>query len=47
MLKMVKLVTILKKIAKDVCVGGHDGSGSDNGKLHEMCTLSPREWERA
>ena len=47
MLKIAKLAPILKKIAKDVGVGGHDRSGIDNGKLHEMCTLSPREWERA
>src|SRR5262249_49137516 len=47
MLKMAKLALILKKIAKDVRVGSHDGSGRDDGKLHETCTLSPRGWERA
>jgi len=41
-LKMAKLAPILKEIAKNVRVGGHDGSGLYNGKLHETFALSPR-----
>src|SRR3989442_4537184 len=44
---MVKLAPILKEIAKDVRVGGHDGSRSHDGKLHEPFALSRRGWERA
>ena len=47
MLEMVKLAPILKEVAKDVRVGGHNGSGSDERKLHERFALSPRGWERA
>jgi hypothetical protein len=47
MLEMVKLASILKEIAKDVRVGGHDGSRSHDGKLHETFALSRRGWERA
>jgi hypothetical protein len=47
MLEMAKLAPILKEIAKDVRVGGHNGSGSDDRKLHERFALSPRGWERA
>ena len=46
-LEVVKLAPILKEIAKDVRVGGHDGSRSYNGKLHETFALSPRGWNRA
>ena len=46
-LEMVKLAPILKEIAKDVRVGGHDGSRSHDGKLHELFALSRRGWERA
>src|SRR6266571_4719201 len=46
-LEMVKLAPILKEIAKDVRVGGHDGSRSHDGKLHEPFALSRRGWERA
>ena len=42
-LEMAKLAPILKEIAKDVRVGGHDGSGSHDGKLHETVALSPRD----
>src|SRR5215831_2762425 len=42
MLEMAKLAPILKEIAKDVRVCGHNGSGSDNGKLHEPVALSSR-----
>ena len=44
---MVKLAPILKEITKDLGVGRHDGSGTDDGKLHEVLTLSPRGWDRA
>jgi hypothetical protein len=46
MLEVAKLAPILKEIAKDVRVGGHNGSGSDDGKLHEPVTLSSRGWDR-
>src|SRR2546430_3614473 len=46
-LEMLKLAPILKEIAKDVRVGGHDGSRSHDGKLHELFALSRRGWERA
>src|SRR2546426_11934020 len=46
-LEMVKLAPILKEITKDLGVGRHDGSGTDDGKLHEVLTLSPRGWDRA
>jgi hypothetical protein len=36
---MAKLVPILKEISEDVGVGGHDGSKSDDGKLHETFAL--------
>jgi len=42
MLEMVKLASILKEIAKDVRVGGHDGSRRYDGKLHETFALSRR-----
>jgi len=44
---MVKLAPILKEIAKDIRVGGHDGSRSYDGKLHKTFALSRRGWERA
>jgi hypothetical protein len=47
MLEMAKLAPILKEIAKNVCVGGHNRSGSDNGKLHMPVALSSRGWDRA
>jgi hypothetical protein len=47
MLEMVKLAPIRKEIAKEVRVGGHDGSRSHDGKLHEPFALSRRGWERA
>ncbi len=47
MLEMAKLAPILTEIAKDVRMGGHDGSGSDDGKLHEAFALSSRGWGRA
>src|SRR5712692_5503858 len=37
----------VNRIFTDIRMGGHDGSGSNDGKLHETCTLSPRGWERA
>ena len=46
-LEVVKLAPILKEIAKDVRVGGHDGSRSYHGQLHETFALSPRGWIRA
>ena len=46
-LEMLKLAPILKEIAKNVRVGGHDGSGRYDGKLHETFALSPRGWMRA
>ena len=47
MLEMLKLAPILQEIAQDVCVGGHNGSGSYDRKLHEMCALAPRGGDRA
>jgi hypothetical protein len=47
MLEMTKLALILKEIAKDVRVGGHDGSRGYNGKLHEAFALSSGGEERA
>jgi hypothetical protein len=47
MLEMVKLAPILKEIAKNVRVGGHDGSRRYDRKLHETFALSRRGWERA
>ena len=47
MIKMAKLASILKEIAKDIRMGGHNGSRSDDGKLHETCTLSPKGWDKA
>jgi hypothetical protein len=47
MLEMAKLAPILKEITKDVRVGGHNGSGSDDGKLHEPGALSSRGRYRA
>ena len=46
-LKMAKLAPILKEISKNIRVGGHDGSGRYDGKLHETFALSPRGWIRA
>jgi hypothetical protein len=46
-LKMVKLAPILKEIPKAVRVGGHDGSRSHNGKLHETFALSRQREKRA
>jgi hypothetical protein len=46
-LEMVKLAPILKESAKNLRVGGHDGSGRYDGKLHETFALSPRGWIRA
>jgi hypothetical protein len=40
---MLKLAPILKKIPKDVRVGGHHGSGSHDWKLHEMLPLDPED----
>jgi len=42
MLEMAKLAPIYKEIAKDIRVGGHHGSRSHDGKLHETFALSPR-----
>jgi hypothetical protein len=47
MLKRAKLAPILTEIAKDIRVGGHDGSRRYDGQLHETFALSPRGWERA
>ena len=47
MLEMAKLAPILKEIAKDVRVGGHDGSRSYDGQLHKTFALSPKGWNRA
>jgi len=47
MLEMLKLAPILKEIAKDRRMGGHDGSWGYNGKLHETFALSPKGWDRA
>ena len=47
MLEMLKLAPILKEIAKDRRMGGHDGSRGYNGKLHETFALSPKGWDRA
>jgi len=41
-LKMAKLAPILKEISKNIRVGGHDGSGRYDGKLHATFALSPR-----
>ena len=46
-LEMLKLAPILKEIPKNLRVGGHDGSGRYDGKLHETFALSPRGWIRA
>jgi hypothetical protein len=43
-LEMLKLAPILKEIAKDLRMGGHDGSGGHDGKLHQAFTLV-MEWE--
>ena len=45
-LKWAKLAPILQEIAKDIRMGGHDGSGRDDGKRHKTFALSPREWNR-
>src|SRR6266852_2302319 len=42
-LEMLKLAPILKKIPKDVRVGGHHGSGSHDWKLHEMLPFDPED----
>jgi len=42
MLEMATRAPILKELAKDVCVGSHDGSGRYDGKLHETFALSSR-----
>jgi len=42
MLDMVKLASMLNEIPPAVRVGGHDGSGSHDGKLHETFALSRR-----
>src|SRR5262249_54273530 len=42
MLEMLKLASILKEIPKAVGVGGHDRSGSHDGKLHKTFALSPK-----
>jgi hypothetical protein len=47
MLKMAKLAPILKEITKDVRVSSHDGSRSDDGKLHKTFALSPKGAGRA
>src|SRR5436309_4377457 len=41
---MLKLAPILKEISKDFRMGGHDGSGGHDGKLHQAFTLV-MEWE--
>jgi hypothetical protein len=41
-LKMAQLAPILKEISKNLRVGGHEGSGRYDGKLHETFALSPR-----
>ena len=46
-LEMAKLASILKEVAQDVRVGGHDGHGSYDGKLHATFALSHRGWDRA
>jgi hypothetical protein len=46
-LKMAKLAPILKEITKDVRVGSHDGSRSDDGKLHKTFALSSKGGGRA
>jgi hypothetical protein len=43
MLEMAKLAPILTKISKDVRMGGHDGSGSYDGKLHETLPFDPED----
>ena len=47
LLEMAQLAPMLTEIAKDVRMGGHDGSGSYDGKLHEPFALSSRGWGRA
>ena len=47
MLEMLQLAPILKEIAKEVRVGSHDGSRSDDGKLHKTFALSPKGGGRA
>jgi len=47
MLEMLQLAPILKEIAKEVRVGSHDGSRSDDGKLHKTCALAPKGGGRA
>jgi len=42
MLEMAKRAPIFKEIPKDIRVGGHHGSRSHDGKLHETFALSPR-----
>jgi hypothetical protein len=46
-LAMTKRAPMLKEIAKNVRVGGHDGSGRYDGKRHATLALSPRGWDRA
>jgi hypothetical protein len=46
-LEMLKLAPILKEVPEDIRVSAHQGSGSHDGKLHEVFTLSPRGWDRA
>jgi len=46
-LKMAKLAPILQEITKDVRVGSHDRSRSDDGKLHKTSALSPKGGGRA
>jgi hypothetical protein len=47
MLAMLKLAPMLKELAKDRRMGGHDGSWGYNGKLQETFALSPKGWDRA
>jgi hypothetical protein len=47
MLKMLKLAPILEEVSKNICMSGHEGSGSYDGKLHQAFTLSRGGWDRA
>jgi hypothetical protein len=47
MLKMLKLAPILEEVSKNICMSGHEGSGSYDWKLHQAFTLSRGGWDRA
>jgi hypothetical protein len=44
---MLKLASILEEVSKNICMSGHEGSGSYDWKLHQALTLSHGEGDRA